>query len=78
MEDFVNLRVHSSYSIKDGLLSPKQLVDIAVKNGERAIAITDLNYMLKTVDFYEYARQKGIKPILGVDAYIERDVFNSN
>lgn len=76
MEDFVNLRVHSSYSIKDGLLSPKQIVDIAAKNGERAVAITDLNYMLKTVDFYEYARQKGVKPILGVDAYIERDIFN--
>lgn len=78
MEDFVNLRVHSSYSIKDGLLSPYQIVDIAAKNGEKAVAITDLNYMLKTVDFYEYARKKGVKPIVGVDAYIERDVFNSD
>lgn len=76
MQDFVNLRVHSSYSIKDGLLDPKKIIDIAAQNGEKAVAITDLNYMLKAVDFYEYARKKGVKPIIGVDAYIDRDITN--
>lgn len=78
MEEFVNLRVHSSYSIKEGLLSPEQIVDIAAANGEKAVAITDINYMLKAVDFYEYARKKGVKPIIGVDAFIERDIFHPN
>lgn len=58
MKDFVNLRVHSSYSIKDGLMSPEEIVDIAAANGEKAVAITDLGYMLKAVSFYEYARKK--------------------
>lgn len=74
MTNFTHLRVHSSYSIKDGSLSPKEIIGLAEKNGQSAVAVTDLNRMLNTINFYESARAKGVKPIIGVDATIERDI----
>ncbi len=78
MTNFTHLRVHSSYSIKDGILSPKQIIGLAEKNGQGAVAITDLNRMLNTINFYEASRAKGIKPIIGIDATIERDITDEN
>lgn len=74
MGNFTHLRTHSSYSLKDGLLSEDQIIDLAVKNNQPSVAITDLGKMFTSVSFYEKARAKGIKPIVGVDAYIETDV----
>lgn len=74
MTNFTHLRVHSSYSIKDGSLSPKEIIGLAEKNGQSAVAVTDLNRMLNTINFYESARAKGVKPIIGIDATIERDI----
>lgn len=74
---FTHLRTHSSYSLKDGLLSEDQIIDLAVKNNQPSVAITDLGKMFTSVSFYEKARAKGIKPIVGVDAYIETDITNS-
>lgn len=74
MSNFVHLRTHSSLSIKDGLLSGKDLASLAAEKQQPAIALTDLNRMFGIITFYEAAVNKGVKPIIGCDAYIERDL----
>ena len=74
MSGFVHLRSHSQYSIVDGLMSPAALVAAAAKDNQPAIALTDLQRMFGTIDFYESAIKKGVKPIVGLDAWIEPDV----
>lgn len=78
MIDFTHLRLHSAYSITDGLLKPSDVISLAKEKGQFAVAITDLNRMLQSVNFYEAARKNGIKPIIGIDAYIEQDLFEIN
>lgn len=67
---FIHLRVHSHYSIIDGLAKIKTLVDKAKKISMPALAITDFNNLYGTIKFYKYAHESGIKPILGVDILI--------
>jgi len=82
MSDFVHLRTHSSSSIKDGIMpaSPakkkkgQSIPERAAADGQEAVALTDLNLMVASVEFYASAREKGVKPILGLDSYIEPDV----
>lgn len=76
MGNFTHLRTHTSYSLRDGLLSEDQIIDLAIKNNQSAVAITDLGKMFNTISFYEKARAKGVKAIIGVDAYIETDITN--
>ncbi len=78
MGNFTHLRTHTSYSLKDGLLSEDEIIDLAIKNNQSAVAITDLGKMFNTISFYEKARAKGVKAIIGVDAYIETDITNPN
>lgn len=70
---FTHLRVHSEYSIVDGLVRIDDLVKAAVKDSQPALAVTDLANTFCLVRFYKAARGKGIKPILGVDAWITND-----
>lgn len=70
---FTHLRVHSEYSIADGLVRIDDLVGAASKDQQPALAITDLANMFCMVRFYKAARGKGIKPIIGVDAWITND-----
>jgi len=70
---FTHLRVHSEYSIADGLVRIDDLVGAAAKDQQPALAITDLANMFCMVRFYKAARGKGIKPIVGVDAWITND-----
>jgi len=70
---FTHLRVHSEYSIVDGLVRIDDLVKAAVKDNQPALAVTDLANTFCLVRFYKAARGKGIKPILGVDAWITND-----
>ncbi|MEN3277595.1 MAG: polymerase subunit alpha, partial [Massilia sp.] len=70
---FTHLRVHSEYSIVDGLVRIDDLVGAAVKDKQPALAVTDLANMFCMVRFYKAARGKGIKPIVGVDAWITND-----
>jgi len=71
--DFVHLRVHSEYSIVDGLVRIDDLVGKAAKDKQAALAITDLANMFCMVRFYKAARGKGIKPVVGVDCWITND-----
>ncbi len=76
MSDFVHLRTHSSYSLKSGTLDPEDLVRLAAQAGQPAIALTDDSNLFDGIGFYNAARKHGVKPIMGVDAWIETDVTN--
>ncbi|MCA1778428.1 MAG: DNA polymerase III subunit alpha, partial [Xanthomonadaceae bacterium] len=64
---FIHLRVHSQYSLEDGLSKPAALVSRACDLGMPAIAITDWHNLFGLVKFYREARKKGIKPLIGAD-----------
>ncbi|TFW31946.1 DNA polymerase III subunit alpha [Massilia horti] len=70
---FTHLRVHTEYSIVDGLVRLDDLVAAALKDNQPALAVTDLANMFCMVRFYKAARGKGIKPVVGVDAWITND-----
>jgi len=70
---FSHLRVHSEYSIVDGLVRIDDVVAAAAKDKQPALAITDLANLFGMVKFYKAARGKGIKPVIGVDAWITND-----
>jgi len=67
---FVHLQVHSEYSLADGLTSPKALVAQAARLGMPALALTDRSNMFAQVRFYKAAMAAGVKPIIGVDAWL--------
>ncbi|MDT8449486.1 MAG: DNA polymerase III subunit alpha [Wenzhouxiangellaceae bacterium] len=64
---FVHLRVHSQYSLEDGLASPAALVARARELGMPAIAITDWHNLFGLVKFIKAAQAAGIKPLVGAD-----------
>jgi len=67
---FVHLHTHSHYSLLDGLSKIGQLVELAVKDGAPAIGLTDHGNMYGAIEFYKECTKAGIKPIIGVEAYI--------
>ena len=67
---FIHLHTHSHYSLLDGLSKLKDLVSIAKKNKMSALAITDHGNMYGAIEFYKLAKKEGIKPIIGVEAYV--------
>jgi DNA polymerase III subunit alpha len=77
---FVHLHVHSEYSLLDGFSNIKKLVARAKEFNMPALALTDHGTMFGVIDFYNAATSAGIKPIVGVEAYLaargmsERDV----
>jgi DNA polymerase III subunit alpha len=62
---FVNLRVHSAFSLLEGALSVAKIIDFAVADGAPAIAITDTNNLFGALDFAQKATKAGIQPIIG-------------
>ena len=66
----VQLHNHSEYSILDGRSRIGELVGRVVELGQPAVALTDHGGMYGTIEFYRSAREAGIKPILGVEAYV--------
>ncbi|CAH2775319.1 MAG: DNA polymerase III alpha subunit (EC [uncultured Caballeronia sp.] len=67
---FVHLRVHSEFSIADGIVRLDDVVKAAAKDGQGALALTDLGNAFGLVRFYKEARGKGVKPIAGCDVWI--------
>lgn len=67
---FVHLHNHTHYSILTGLAKPKEYVDLAKAQGSSAVAITDNGVLYGLLEFYKYAKAVGIKPILGMEAYL--------
>jgi len=67
---FVHLHVHSHYSLLDGLTKIDELVKAAKDRGFSALALTDHGNMYGAVEFYKACKKNGIKPIIGMEAYI--------
>ncbi len=70
MSDFVHLHLHTQYSILDGATPIAGLMDRAVSLGMPAVAITDHGNMFGVKHFFDAARAKNIKPILGCEVYL--------
>ena len=68
---FVHLRTHTEYSIVDGTLRIGDAVAAAVADRQAALAITDLSNLFGAIKLYGSARKKGVKPIIGVDVWME-------
>jgi len=69
-QDFVHLHVHSEFSLLDGLSRIPEMTQRVAGQGMQALAITDHGSMYGVIPFYAAAKQAGIKPIIGVEAYI--------
>ncbi|MBF0499479.1 MAG: DNA polymerase III subunit alpha [Candidatus Riflebacteria bacterium] len=67
--NFVHLHLHSHYSILDGAAPVKAIVEAARHFRMPAIAITDHGNMFNAIEFYQTALKKGVKPIIGFEAY---------
>jgi len=70
---FTHLHVHTEFSMLDGAARVGELVDAAVADGQTALGITDHGNMYGILDFYRACRDRGIKPILGTEAYMAHD-----
>ncbi len=70
MSEFIHLHTHSEFSLLDGASRVKDLVAKAKELGMPAIALTDHGVMYGIVHFYEEAIKKGVKPIIGCEAYV--------
>ncbi|MBM3208689.1 DNA polymerase III subunit alpha [Candidatus Shapirobacteria bacterium] len=70
MTDFVHLHTHSEYSLLDGLAKIPHLVGQAIGFKQKALALTDHGVMYGTIPFYLACREAGIKPIIGIEAYM--------
>ena len=70
MNNFIHLRLHSEYSISDGILRINEIVDLAKKNKMVAISLTDLNNLFGMVKFYNQCNINGIKPIIGAEVNV--------
>ena len=71
---FVHLHLHSAYSLLDGGNRIERLVERVKELGMTAVALTDHGNLHGAVQFYREARDAGIKPILGIEAYVAPDV----
>ena len=74
---FVHLKTQSEYSITQGLNRLDDIIDKAKENKMGALALTDVNGMFGSINFYKDARKAGIKPIVGVDFTVEQDDGNT-
>src|SRR5271170_3008009 len=70
MAEFTHLHLHTDYSLLDGACDVEKLVAHVDSIGQKAVAITDHGNIYGAVHFFEAAKAKGIKPILGCELYI--------
>jgi DNA polymerase-3 subunit alpha len=70
--DFVHLHNHSDYSLLDGASPISGMVERAAQLAMPALALTDHGSLFGAVEFYQQARKAGVKPILGMEAYVTR------
>src|SRR3989304_3435606 len=75
---FVHLHTHSHYSLLDGLSKIKDLVREAARMEMPALALTDHGNLYGAIEFYKAAQAGGIKPIIGVEAYIMPEKENTS
>jgi len=77
MSKFVHLRIHTEYSLIDGIVRIKDLVGQASEQNMPAVAIADISNFFGLVKFYNQMINAGVKPILGSDLWVENDADES-
>jgi DNA polymerase III subunit alpha len=70
LSQFVHLRLHTEYSLVDGIVRVPELMAAAAAAGMPAVALTDQGNLFAMVKFYKEALAAGVKPLIGVDAWI--------
>ncbi len=70
MAEFVHLHVHTEYSLLDGACRIEELLDRAAGLGMPAIAVTEHGNLFSAIQFYDQAKKRGIRPILGCEVYV--------
>ena len=70
MQEFIHLHNHTHYSLLDAIATVDGLVDTAVENKMKAVAITDHGVMYGAMEFYKKCKQKNVNPIIGFEAYV--------
>ena len=70
---FVHLRLHSEYSVTDGIVRIDDAVERAVELGMPALALTDLANLFGLVKFYNATRGQGVKPVFGCDIHLANE-----
>ncbi len=73
MSDFIHLHNHTHYSLQDGACTVEGLINAAKKFEMKSVAITDHGVLYGVGEFYKRAKKEGIKPIIGMEAYIVVD-----
>ncbi|MEY4738217.1 MAG: hypothetical protein RL302_2536 [Pseudomonadota bacterium] len=68
---FIHLRLHTEFSVVDSTCRIDEIVKAAAKDGQPALAITDLNNLFGAIKFYKEARAKGVKPLMGTEIMLE-------
>ena len=69
-DSFVNLHVHTQYSLLDGACRISRLVERVRELGQTAVAITDHGNMYGVAEFWKAAKNAGVKPIIGCEVYV--------
>ncbi len=69
-KEFVHLHLHTEYSLLDGACKIKPLMELVKEYGMDAVAITDHGNLFGVIEFYKAAKDAGIKPIIGIEAYL--------
>ncbi|MFT3842577.1 MAG: DNA polymerase III subunit alpha [Myxococcaceae bacterium] len=67
---FTHLHLHTLYSLLDGAIRMKDLIKTVKAKGMSSVAVTDHGNMFGTIDFYKKAKEAGVKPIIGLEAYV--------
>ena len=75
---FTHLHLHTDFSLLDGAISIEKLVEFGQKNSCKALAITDHGNIFGAVKFFQKCKKAGIKPILGIEAYMAEDAKIKN
>ena len=69
-DEFVNLHVHTEYSLLDGACRISKLMERVKELGQKAVAITDHGNMYGVPEFWQVAKNNGIKPVIGCEVYV--------
>ncbi len=75
---FVHLHTHSHYTLLTALPTPDQLITKAQELGMTALALTDTSALYAAVEFYSHAKDAGIKPIIGAEVWVSKDLRSKN
>ena len=68
---FTHLHLHTDHSLLDGAISLDKLVAFGKEQNLKALAITDHGNIFAAVKFFEKCKKAGIKPIVGIEAYLD-------